>query len=53
MSSTAYKPNAGGTSFQIFALMSTFTSAYKDGRLTISYAQYLQGVEVRCIRKAE
>lgn len=53
MTSTAYKPNAAGTSFQYFALMSTFTSAYKDGRLSLSYAQYLQGVEVRCIRKAE
>ena len=53
MSSTAYKPNATGTSFQYFCLMSTFTSAYMDGRLSLSYAQYLQGVEVRCIRKQE
>lgn len=53
MSSTAYKPNVAGTSFQYFCMMSTFTSAYPDGRLSLSYAQYLQGVEVRCIRKAE
>ncbi|MBO4670483.1 MAG: hypothetical protein J5640_01380 [Bacteroidales bacterium] len=53
MSSTAYKPNATGTSFQIFALMSTYTSTYPDGRLTLSYAQYVQGVELRCIRKAD
>ena len=53
MSSTAYKPNVAGTSFQYFCMMSTFTSAYMDGRLTLSYAQYLQGVEVRCVRKAE
>ena len=51
MSSTAYKPNATGTSFQYFCMMSTFTSAYMDGRLSLSYAQYLQGVEVRCIRQ--
>ena len=51
MSSTAYKPNVAGTSFQYFCLMSTFTSAYMDGRLSLSYAQYLQGVEVRCIRQ--
>lgn len=53
MSSTAYKPNATGTSFQYFVMMSTFTSAYPDGRLSLSYGQVLQGVEVRCIRKAE
>lgn len=53
MSSTAYKPNVAGTSFTYFVLMSTFSTKYIDGRLNISQAQYLQGVEVRCIRKAD
>jgi hypothetical protein len=53
MTSTAYRPNATGTSFQIFSLMSTFTSAYPEGRLMLSYAQYVQGVELRCIRQAD
>ena len=53
MSSTAYKPNTAGTSFTYFVLMSTFSTKYIDGRLNISQAQYLQGVEVRCIRKAD
>ena len=53
MSSTAYKPNVAGTSFSYFVLMSTFSTKYIDGRLNISQAQYLQGVEVRCIRKAD
>ena len=51
MSSTAYKPNAGGTNFTVFALMSTFTSTYLDGRLTVTNSNYAQGNEVRCIRK--
>ncbi len=53
MTSTVYRPNAAGTSFQVFSLMSTFTSAYPEGRLMLSYAQYVQGVELRCIRKAD
>ena len=53
MSSTAYKPNVAGSSFTYFVLMSTFSTKYIDGRLNISQAQYLQGVEVRCIRKAD
>ncbi len=52
MTSSAYCPNAAGTSFQIFTLMSTFTSSYPEGRLTLSYAQFVQGVELRCVRKA-
>ena len=52
MTSSAYCPNAAGTSFQIFTLMSTFTSTYPEGRLTLSYAQFVQGVELRCVRKA-
>ncbi len=52
MTSSAYCPNAAGTSFQIFTLMSTFTSTYPEGRLMLSYAQFVQGVELRCVRKA-
>ena len=52
MTSSAYQPNATGTSFQIFVLMSTFSASY-EGRLNLSYAQFVQGVEVRCIRKAD
>ncbi len=53
LSSTPYMPNAAGNNVQFFCLMSTFTAAYPDGRLSVSYTNLLQGVEVRCIRKAE
>ncbi|MBR0030033.1 MAG: hypothetical protein IJP55_07315, partial [Bacteroidales bacterium] len=51
--STPYKPNVAGNSVQYFCLMSTFTKTYFNGRLSLSYGQYLSGMEVRCIRKAE
>ncbi|MBO6168871.1 MAG: hypothetical protein J6O51_02760 [Bacteroidales bacterium] len=52
-SSTPYKPNKTGSSVQYFCLMSTFTAKYKTGRLSLSYGQYLCGMEVRCVRKAD
>ncbi|MBR3074576.1 MAG: fibronectin type III domain-containing protein [Bacteroidales bacterium] len=53
MCSTPYMPNTAGTTVQYFCLMTTFTSTYMQGRLSLSYANYLYGVEVRCIRKAD
>ena len=52
MTSTPYRPNATGTNVQFFCLMTTFTSTYKEGRLSLSYGNYLHGMEVRCVRKA-
>ena len=52
LSSTPYMPNAAGNNVQYFCLSSTFTGSYKDGRLNVMYTNYLQGVEVRCVRKA-
>jgi len=51
MTSTAYQPNSAGTNIQFFDLMTTFTDAYPEGRLMLSYAGYKYGMEVRCIRK--
>ena len=53
MCSTPYKPNTAGNNTQYFCLMTTFTAAYKTGRLTLSYGNYLHGMEVRCVRKAD
>ena len=53
MTSTPYKPNSTGTSTRFFVMMSTFTKAYTEGKLSLSYGQVYQGVEVRCVRKAE
>ena len=52
MTSTPYRPNVTGTNVQFFCLMTTFTSTYKEGRLSLSYGNYLHGMEVRCVRKA-
>ena len=52
MTSTAYQPNAAKTNIQFFDLMTTFTDAYPEGRLLLSYAGYKYGMEVRCVRKA-
>ena len=36
---------------QFAGLMSTFTSSYKEGRLTVAWSNYLSGYTIRCIRK--
>jgi len=51
MTSTPYRPNVAGTNVQFFCLMTTFTDKYKEGRLSLSYGNYLHGMEVRCVRK--
>ena len=51
MTSTPYRPNVAGTNVQFFCMMTTFTSTYKEGRLSLSYGNYLHGMEVRCVRK--
>ena len=33
--------------------MTTFTATYKTGRLSLSYGNYLHGMEVRCVRKPD
>ncbi|MBQ9462112.1 MAG: fibronectin type III domain-containing protein [Bacteroidales bacterium] len=53
MCSTPYMPNVAGNNVQYFCLMTTFTKNYMTGRLNLSYGNYLHGMEVRCIRKAE
>ena len=47
LSSTAYSAT------QFFALMSTFTGSYMEGRLTVTFSGVLNGTEVRCVRNAE
>ncbi len=51
-SSTLYKysENKTTTSLQFFALMSTYTPTYKDGRLSLAFAHYESGVQLRCIK---
>ncbi len=51
MTSTPYMPNVAGTNVQYFCLMTTFTKDYRSGRLSLSYGNYLHGMEVRCVRK--
>ena len=42
--------SATATNFQFFGLMSTFTNTYPEGRLNVSFNNYLNGCEVRCVR---
>lgn len=52
MSSTANPAITASTgNIQYAGLMSTFTSTYKEGRLTVAWSNYLSGYTVRCIRK--
>ena len=53
MCSTPYMPNVAGNTVQYFCLMSAFTAANNLGKLSLSYGNYLHGMEVRCIRKAD
>lgn len=57
MTSTAYKPiiNSTGelTNIQFFALMSTFSGTYSEGRVNLSYVSTAAGLQIRCIKDAE
>ena len=53
MCSTPYMPNPAGDNVQYFCMMSTFTAANPLGKLSLSYGNYLYGMELRCIRKAD
>ena len=35
---------------QFLSLMSTFTSTYSEGKLSVGYSNYLGGYSLRCIR---
>ncbi|MCI1640402.1 MAG: fimbrillin family protein [Bacteroidales bacterium] len=35
---------------QYFGMMSTFTSTYKEGRLSVAYTNYKSGYQLRCIK---
>jgi uncharacterized protein (TIGR02145 family) len=53
MSSTGNKftTNSGALSnIQFFGMMTTFTSAYKEGRLTVAMTNFLSGYQLRCIK---
>ena len=58
-SSTFYKANHSSTepttlnSIQYFTMMTTFTSAYKDGRLSVAFAHVESGVQLRCVKNAQ
>lgn len=53
MCSTPYMPNVAGNNVQYFCLMTAFTAANSLGKISLSYGNYLHGMEVRCIRKAD
>ena len=50
--STGYT-GSKGTSVQFWALMSSFTTAYPEGRLHVSFNNAPNGVQVRCIKNAK
>ena len=49
-SSTQYQINNEGTMHQFFALATTLTKNYPDGRLSLMYAHKESGVALRCIK---
>ncbi len=48
LASTGYTTSNGGQ--QMFALMSSFTKTYEDGRLSLAYSNITNGVSVRCVK---
>lgn len=48
-SSTYYNSKADSNR-QFFAMMTTYTGSYKDGRLSVAFAHYESGVQLRCIK---
>ncbi len=53
MGSTGYAVNEGSGNIQFFGLMSTFTSKFKEGKISTAYSNYLSGNTLRCIKDAE
>lgn len=49
-SSTQYQMNDAGTMHQFFALGTTFTKNFPDGKLSLMYAHKECGVALRCIK---
>lgn len=49
-SSTQHQMNDKGTMHQFFALGTTLTKNYPDGRLSLMYAHKESGVALRCIK---
>lgn len=53
LTSTYYGVNASKTYLQFFCLMSTFTTTYPKGRLSLAYAHIETGSQLRCIKDKE
>ena len=51
--STGHTPANTETNRQFMSLMSTFTAAYGEGKLSVGYSNYLSGNALRCIRNVE
>lgn len=50
ISSTGYGINKTNSYIQFFAMMSAFSSQYKEGRATVAFTGYLGGQPLRCIK---
>lgn len=50
MSSTCYQPNAAQTNIQFFGQMTTFTTSYPEGRITLGYVSAATGQQLRCVK---
>lgn len=52
MSSTPYKQlvSGGVTYYQFFAMMTTFTKVYPEGRINVAYVPIYAGQQVRCVK---
>ena len=52
MASTAHTPANTETNLQFFGMMSAFTTTFLEGKISLSYTNYLSGYELRCVRNA-
>ena len=50
MGSTGYTPANTATNRQFLSLMSAFTTSFTEGKMSVSYSNYLGGYALRCIR---
>lgn len=55
MSSTPYKQLTSGdvVYYQFFAMMTTFTKVYPEGRINVAYIPTYAGQQVRCVKDSE
>lgn len=53
LATSTYYKSSSGSNCQFFVGMTTFTSAYPAGKVSLAYGHYETGMQVRCVKDSE